>query len=361
MKENLSLITPYFRRANMSNDQQYMQRCLQLAALGLGSVGSNPLVGSIIVCNGKIIGEGFHQKFGGSHAEVNAINSVSDQRLLSRSTLYVNLEPCSHTGKTPPCSGLIIAKKIPSVVIGMMDPFAKVNGSGIAELENAGVNVKVGILEAECLELNKRFVCAHTKNRPYIILKWAQSEDGKTGKVNERVQISNPSSKILTHKWRSEEMAIMVGANTVLVDNPSLNVREWKGKNPIKVIIDRDGNLKDHLHLNIFKSEEPTLVFSTKELNLNPPHKTFLIVDHRSFMNIVFQNLLELGITSCFVEGGSQLHHHLLKENLWDEIRVFQSPHKLIEGIQAPALPTLPASSVFIDDNTLTTIRNRNK
>lgn len=344
----------------MSTDEQYMQRCLQLAAQGLGSVESNPLVGSVIVCDGKIFGEGFHQVFGGPHAEVNAINSIADQRLLSRSTLYVNLEPCSHTGKTPPCSSLIIAKKIPSVVIGMVDPFAKVNGAGIAELENAGIKVKVGILENECRELNKRFICAHTKNRPYIILKWAQSADGKTGKKNESVQISNSSSKVITHKWRTEEMAIMVGANTVLVDNPSLDVREWKGKNPIKVIIDRDGDLKDQHHLNVFKSEEPTLVFSSKELKLNPPHKAFHVDESNSFLNHVFQELLTLGITSCFVEGGSMLHQHLIQENLWDEIRVFQSTHSLMEGIQAPTLPALPSTSIPIDDNTLTIIRNNN-
>ena len=215
-------------------------------------------------------------------------------------------------------------------------------------------------MEKECIELNKRFICAHTKNRPYIILKWAQSADGKTGKINERVQISNPASKVLTHKWRSEEMAIMVVANTALVDNPSLDVREWNGKNPLKVIIDREGDLKDHHHLNLFKGEDSTLVFSTQDFKLNPPHKTFIIDEQSHFMNIVFQKLLEFGITSCFVEGGSRLHQSLINENLWDEIRLFQSPQKLFEGIQAPTLPTLPSTSVFIEDNTLTTIRNRN-
>jgi diaminohydroxyphosphoribosylaminopyrimidine deaminase / 5-amino-6-(5-phosphoribosylamino)uracil reductase len=343
----------------MTSSDQYMQRCLQLAVNGLGNVGSNPLVGSVIVCNGKIIGEGYHQKFGESHAEVNAINSVSDQRLLSSSTLYVNLEPCSHIGKTPPCSSFIVSKNIPNVVIGMKDPFARVKGSGIAELEKAGVNVTVGILESECRELNKRFICAHTLKRPYIILKWAQSADGMTGKINERVQISNPATKVLTHKWRSEEMAIMVGANTVIVDNPSLDVREWNGKNPLKVVIDRDGDLMNHLHLNVFKSEIPTLVFSSKKMNLNLPHKSIIIDEQSHFMNIVFQKLLEFGITSCFVEGGSRLHQSLINDNLWDEIRIFQSPQKLIEGIQAPTLPVLPSTSVFIEDNTLTTIRNK--
>jgi diaminohydroxyphosphoribosylaminopyrimidine deaminase / 5-amino-6-(5-phosphoribosylamino)uracil reductase len=344
----------------MTSDEQYIQRCIQLAEMGLGKVKSNPLVGSVIVFEGKIIGEGYHQEFGGPHAEVNAINSVADQNLLSRSTLYVNLEPCSHTGKTPPCSSLIVAKKIPEVVIGMVDPFAKVNGSGIAELEKAGLKVTIGVLEAECRELNRRFICAHTNNRPYIILKWAQSADGKTGKVNEKIQISNPATKVLTHKWRSEEMAIMVGANTILVDNPSLDVREWKGENPLKIIIDRDGVLSGFHDMNVFKSKEKTIVFSAKELNIHPPHKAILIHEQSSFMNIVFQKLLALGITSCFIEGGSQLHHHLLKENLWDETRVFQASHPLNEGIQAPALPALPATSEFIGDNTLTIIRNRN-
>lgn len=344
----------------MAPDELYIQRCLQLAELGLGHVESNPLVGAVIVCNGKIIGEGYHRYFGGPHAEVNAINSVHDHSLLRQATLYVNLEPCSHTGKTPPCSRLIIAKKIPEVMIGMKDPYTKVNGSGIAELEKAGIKVNVGILETECRELNKRFICAHTKNRPYIILKWAQSADGMTGKVNERVQISNSFSKVLTHKWRSEEMAIMVGANTVLVDDPSLDVREWKGKNPVKVIIDRDGDLKDRHQLNVFKNDVPALVFSSEDLTLNSPHKAFRINDQRSFMTQVFQMLLTLGITSCFVEGGSMLHQHLIQENLWDEIRVFRSNHQLTEGIQAPSLPRLPSTSIPIGDNTLTLMRNKN-
>lgn len=343
----------------MSTNEHYMQRCLQLAEMGLGQVGSNPLVGSVVVCDGKIIGEGYHELFGGPHAEVNAINNVADQDLLSRSTIYVNLEPCSHSGKTPPCSTLIIEKKIPSLVIGMKDPFPKVNGAGILALENAGIKVTVGVLEEECKELNKRFLCAHTKNRPYIILKWAQSADGFTGRMNERVQISNENSKILTHKWRSEEMAIMIGANTARVDDPLLDVRFWKGKNPIKVIIDRSGVLQNHTHLKILNGEEPTYIFTTSALSLKAPNHVIKISSDGSFMNQVFAELNKIGITSCFVEGGSILHQLLIQENLWDEILVFTSPNSLGNGIKAPALPILPSTITQIDDNTLTTIRNK--
>jgi diaminohydroxyphosphoribosylaminopyrimidine deaminase/5-amino-6-(5-phosphoribosylamino)uracil reductase len=343
----------------MSNNEHYMQRCLQLAEMGLGKVGSNPMVGSVVVCDGKIIGEGYHALFGGPHAEVNAINNVTDQHLLSRSTLYVNLEPCSHTGKTPPCSTLIIEKKIPSVVIGTKDPFSKVNGSGITALENAGIKVTVGVLEDECQELNKRFLCAQTKNRPYLILKWAQSADGFTGRMNERVQISNESSKVYTHKWRSEEMAIMIGANTARIDDPQLNVRLWKGKNPIKIIIDRSGVLQNHTHLKILNGEEPTYIFTSSTLSLKEPNQVIKISNYGSFMNQVFAEINKLGITSCFVEGGSMLHQLLIQENLWDEILVFTSPISLENGIKAPELPILPSTVTQIDDNTLTMIRNK--
>ena len=343
----------------MNINEHYMQRCLQLAAQGLGNVGSNPMVGSVVVCDGKIIGEGYHELFGCQHAEVNAINNVSDQHLLSRSTLYANLEPCSHTGKTPPCSTLIIEKKIPSVVIGMKDPFSKVNGSGIAALENAGIKVTVGVLEEYCRELNKRFLCAHTKNRPYIILKWAQSADGFTGRMNERVQISNESSKILSHKWRSEEMAIMIGANTARVDDPLLDVRFWQGKNPIKVIIDRSGVLQNHTHLKILNSEDAKYIFTSSQMTLNPNCKVIKIGDDGSFMSQVFKELIQLGVTSCLVEGGSTLHQVLIQENLWDEILVFTSPISLGNGIKSPNLPILPSTITPIDDNILTTIRNK--
>ncbi|MFN0190340.1 MAG: bifunctional diaminohydroxyphosphoribosylaminopyrimidine deaminase/5-amino-6-(5-phosphoribosylamino)uracil reductase RibD, partial [Bacteroidia bacterium] len=272
---------------------------------------------------------------------------------------YVNLEPCSHAGKTPPCSTLLIEKKIPSVVIGLKDPFPKVDGSGIRALENAGIKVTVGVLEDECRELNKRFLCAHTKNRPYLTLKWAQSADGFTGRINERIQISNESSKIQTHKWRSEAMSIMIGANTALVDDPLLDVRFCNGKNPIKVIIDRSGILQNHSHLKILNCEEPTYIFTTSNLSLKAPNQVVKISSEGSFMNQVFTELINLGITSCFVEGGSTLHQLLIQENLWDELLVFTSPNALGHGIKAPELPILPSTITPIDDNTLTIIRNR--
>ena len=228
----------------MNIHEKYIKRCIELAQNGLGTTYPNPMVGSVIVHKNKIIGEGWHKKSGEAHAEVNAINSVKDESLLKDATIYVSLEPCSHFGKTPPCSDLIIAKEIKRVVIGTMDPFAKVAGRGIKKLMDAGCEVKVGILEDECLELNKSFFTFLKKQRPYIILKWAQTEDGFIAPENREgkrpVWITNKYSGQLVHKWRSEEAAILVGTNTVLKDNPSLNVRKWTGKSPIRIVIDRE-------------------------------------------------------------------------------------------------------------------------
>jgi diaminohydroxyphosphoribosylaminopyrimidine deaminase / 5-amino-6-(5-phosphoribosylamino)uracil reductase len=233
--------------------QKYIKRCIELAKNGLGTTYPNPLVGSVIVYNEEIIGEGWHRKSGEPHAEVNAINSVKDKSLLSKSTIYVSLEPCSHFGKTPPCCDLIIANKIPNVVIGTIDPFAKVSGSGIKKLIEAGKNVTIGILEDECKELNKRFFTFHTKKRPYIILKWAESSAGFIAPIfkekQEPIWITNSFSRQLVHKWRSEEQAILVGTQTVLDDNPKLNTRDWNGQNPIRIILDRTGKISEDYHI----------------------------------------------------------------------------------------------------------------
>ena len=246
----------------MQNEEFFLNKCIEIARLGIGNVSPNPMVGSVIVYKGEVIGEGYHEKYGSDHAEVNAINSVKDKSLLSKSTLYVNLEPCSHFGKTPPCSDLIIKHRIPKVVIGCIDTYSKVAGTGIGYMRNAGIDVKVGIMEKESRELNKRFFTFHEKKRPYIILKWAESKDGFIAPKHqtEPFWMTSSKSKILVHKWRSEEDAILVGRITAEKDNPSLTVREVKGKNPIRIVIDKD--LKLSSDLNLFDSNTKTLIFN---------------------------------------------------------------------------------------------------
>ena len=248
----------------MKIHEKYIKRCIELAKNGLGTTYPNPLVGSVIVYNKEIIGEGWHQKAGDGHAEVNAINSVKNKSLLSKATIYVSLEPCSHFGKTPPCCDLIIANDIPNVVIGTIDPFAKVAGNGIKKLLEAEKNVTIGILEDECNELNKRFFTFHTKKRPYIILKWAESQDGFIAPLKrekqESVWITNEFSRQLVHKWRSEEEAILVGTNTVMEDNPTLTVRDWIGTNPIRIVLDQNNRITKEFH--IFDNQAKTLSVS---------------------------------------------------------------------------------------------------
>ena len=232
----------------MTTHEKYMARCIQLAKNGLGTTYPNPLVGSVIVYNGKIIGEGWHKKAGEAHAEVNAINSVKDKTLLAKSTIYVSLEPCSHYGKTPPCADLIAYHKIPNVIIGTIDPFAKVAGNGLKKLMEAGSKITLGVLEKECKELNKRFFTFHEKKRPYIILKWAETQDGFIAPLEQEsgkpFWITSPESKKRVHKWRTEEAAILVGTKTVELDNPSLTARLWKGEQPLRVVIDKSMKLK---------------------------------------------------------------------------------------------------------------------
>ncbi|MDP4185415.1 MAG: bifunctional diaminohydroxyphosphoribosylaminopyrimidine deaminase/5-amino-6-(5-phosphoribosylamino)uracil reductase RibD, partial [Bacteroidota bacterium] len=254
----------------MTIDEIFMHRCLDLARLGAGVTAPNPMVGSVIVHEGKIIGEGFHQRFGEAHAEVNAINSVKDEDLLQKSTLYVNLEPCAHYGKTPPCAKLIIEKKIPRVIIGTVDPFAKVSGRGIQMLREAGIDVTVGVLSEECNQLNRRFFTFYQKKRPYIILKWAQTLDGYIDILREPesyghpVWITNYLSKVSVHRLRTEETAIMIGTNTAEKDNPSLTAREWTGDSPMRIVLDRDLRLRNTL--KIFDDSVHTLVFTKRYL-----------------------------------------------------------------------------------------------
>ena len=302
-------------------DELYMRRCLQLARCGAGSTSPNPMVGAVIVCDGRIIGEGYHIRAGEPHAEVNAVNSVSadDRLLLRRSTIYVSLEPCSHYGKTPPCADLIVSCRIPKVVVGCMDPFAKVNGLGVKKMRDAGIQVEVGVLEQECLRLNERFITFHSKHRPWITLKWAQSSDGFIArKDGSAVAFSTALTQMLVHRLRTRHQAIMVGTHTAMWDNPTLTAREWPGNHPLRVTIDRHGTLPDTLHLK--DGSVPTRIYETGNLEE------------------ILSDLHVLGIQSLLVEGGAALHRTFLEAGLWDEVRVEISPLVLGEGIPAASL-----------------------
>lgn len=320
----------------------YMKRCLQLAQNGLGTTYPNPLVGSVIVHKDTIIGEGWHRKSGEPHAEVNAVNSVKDQSLLKSSTLYVNLEPCSHFGKTPPCSDMIISLGIPEVVIGTVDPHEKVAGQGIERLRAAGVKVAVGVLEAECLALDKRFFTFHSKERPYVILKWAESADGFIApmrkEIPEPVWISGETSRQLVHKWRSEEQSILVGTQTVIDDNPRLNVRDWaKTNQPIRLVIDKSGRIPAQSH--IFDNQQPTIVFSENAVSSSKENVIFERLDFdQDIVPQLAKALYSRGIQSVIVEGGRQTLQSFIDVGLWDEARIFLGDISLGKGISAPTL-----------------------
>jgi diaminohydroxyphosphoribosylaminopyrimidine deaminase/5-amino-6-(5-phosphoribosylamino)uracil reductase len=338
-------------------DKKYMQRCLDLAKLGLGTAAPNPMVGSVIVCGGKIIGEGYHQKCGEAHAEVNAINSVKNPELLEKATLYVNLEPCAHHGRTPPCSDLIVSKKIPRVVIGCVDSFAKVSGKGIEKLKKGGCDVTVGVLEKESLELNRRFFTFHEQKRPYVILKWAETKDGfidKKRTSDETVEqnwITNQISKQLVHKWRTEESAFMIGRKTAKKDNPQLTVREWTGRNPVRVVLDR--NLKLAPGLKIFDNKAETLIFNSVK-NEQTGNLNFIKIDFDGdVLHSVLGKLYELEIQSLVVEGGEKLLTSFIKSGLWDEARVFVGNKYFKEGVKAPGFNDTPVEEVHLGDTVL--------
>ncbi len=346
----------------MNIHEKYIKRCIELARNGLGSTYPNPLVGSVIVHNGKIIGEGWHRKAGEAHAEVNAINSVKDESLLKSATIYVSLEPCSHFGKTPPCSDLIIARGIEKVIIGTIDPFAKVAGRGIKRLMDAGCKVQVGILEKECLELNKRFFTFHKKQRPYIILKWAQSQDGfiaPEAKEEKRpVWISNKYSGQLVHKWRSEEAAILVGTNTVLEDNPKLNVRKWTGENPVRIVIDKD--LKIPETFSVLDGSQKTIVICE-----NKPKKSVngnLIFEEIDFSENISEAICEVlykyELQSVIIEGGSNTLRQFIDKGLWDEARIFTGNMQLKKGLKAPEISGKIWKESYIDTDNLKIYRN---
>ncbi len=339
-----------------------MRRCFELARKGLGMTRTNPLVGCVIVHGDRIVGEGFHHEFGGPHAEVNAIRSVNDPSLFPQSTLYCNLEPCSHHGKTPPCSLLISQKGIRRVVISNQDPFPSVNGQGIRQLEESGVEVIGACLEKEGMDLNRRFFHYVNYRRPYVILKWAQTADGfidlerEPGDQEGPRWISNELSRTLVHKWRSEESAVMVGTNTVLTDNPRLNVRRWTGVNPVRITLDRRGRLSESVHM--LDGTQDTIVFTGVQRNYSGKIRT-VHADPSYELVDVMEELFDQQITSVLVEGGAKLLHSFLSSGLWDEARVFTGRMSFSQGIKAPEINEKPDEQFNIGDTKIELFRNR--
>jgi diaminohydroxyphosphoribosylaminopyrimidine deaminase/5-amino-6-(5-phosphoribosylamino)uracil reductase len=317
-----------------------MHRCIELAFKGAGTVAPNPMVGAVLVHENRIIGEGYHQVYGGPHAEVNCIASVDPANvdLISRSTLYVSLEPCSHFGKTPPCADLIILKKIPKVVVGCRDPFYEVNGKGIEKLNSAGVEVISGILEDECRETNKRFFTFHTRHRPYIILKWAETADKKTGNYgNNRLHITNEFTNRMVHKWRSEEAAILVGTNTAAMDDPQLTNRLWSGANPVRVVIDKELRLPSSL--KIFDGSVKTVVFNIIKHDDEGAVIYYQVTEDVNLVHQLLNALYRMKILSVMVEGGARLTQSFIDDGLWDEVRMIRNETLVAgDGVPAPIL-----------------------
>ncbi|MBK0378883.1 bifunctional diaminohydroxyphosphoribosylaminopyrimidine deaminase/5-amino-6-(5-phosphoribosylamino)uracil reductase RibD [Mucilaginibacter segetis] len=327
----------------MAEHEIYMQRCLDLAVSGAGHVSPNPMVGAVIVHEGKIIGEGYHQKYGEAHAEVNAVNKVinsytNHHDLLKNSTIYVSLEPCAHYGKTPPCADLIIKHQISKVVVGCRDPFPQVDGKGIEKLQDAGMEVIAGVLEQECRWFNRRFFTRVQKQRPYIILKWAQSADGYFAPADgSQYWLTGPESKNLVHQWRAEEDAILVGKNTVLADNPQMNVRHAEGKSPKRVVIDR--RLELSRDLNIYDQSIETLIFNEVKTDMEGNIKFIALEDFDRFVPqyVLFQLYLQ-DIQSVIIEGGAYTLNTFIDAGLWDEARIFTASGILNSGLKAPVV-----------------------
>jgi diaminohydroxyphosphoribosylaminopyrimidine deaminase/5-amino-6-(5-phosphoribosylamino)uracil reductase len=317
-----------------------MHRCLHLAALANGWVAPNPMVGAVLVHNEKIIGEGYHMQYGGPHAEVNCIRSVmeKDRHLIREATLYVSLEPCAHYGKTPPCADLVIKEGIQHVVIGVRDPFVQVNGKGIEKLLEAGIKVETGILENACRELNKRFFLFNTEHRPYILLKWAQTADGKIANEDlSRVMISNAHTNRMVHKWRGEEMSILVGTNTAVFDDPELNTRLWPGANPVRLVIDMDLRLPSTLRL--FNGKTKTIVFNRLRHQEQEDLLYYQVTADVSLVHQVVHALYQMKLQSVLVEGGARLLQQFIDEGMWDEARVICNEHLSIgPGLKAPEI-----------------------
>ncbi len=313
-----------------------MQRALELAALGRGTVSPNPMVGCVIVHEGRIIGEGWHREYGQAHAEVNAVRSVQDQSLLKDSTVYVTLEPCSHHGKTPPCADMLVSHQVKRVVIGAFDSNPLVGGKGIEKLENAGIEVTTRVLEWQARSINQRFFTSVEQQRPYVILKWAQTADGFVARKNfDSKWISNSKSRQLVHQWRAEEDAILVGPNTAKYDNPRLNVRGVQGSDPLRVLVDR--KLSAAQDLNLFDQSQPTLVYNSIKSE-SSPNLEYIKIESEHFINELLEDLGKRKIQSIIIEGGSGILNSFIGSGLWDEARVFTAQTTFKEGIQAPSI-----------------------
>ena len=347
----------------MSISETYMKRCLELAKKGLPSAMPNPSVGAVLVYNDQIIGEGFTSPFGGSHGEVNCINSVKKKDLISKSTLYVSLEPCSHTGKTPPCADLIVSNNIPKVVIGCVDTFSVVAGKGIERLIENGIEVEVGVLETECRELNKRFFTFHEKNRPYIVLKWAQTNDGFIAPAKESHTkdrwISGSQTNQFTHGMRAKEMAILVGKKTVLMDNPSLTTRHFPGENPVRIVIDKNlESWNSNGPFSIYEKDADTLVINNllnfKKNNVEGIKLNYSIPILPQLMNV----LVEKNIQSLIVEGGTQTLQSFIDTGLWDEAIVISSLKEFGEGVKAPKFNVPEFNSFQIEKDEIRIYKN---
>lgn len=341
----------------MTTQEKYMKRCLDLAKNGLGLVYPNPMVGSVLVRNDLIIGEGWHQKAGGPHAEVNAINSVSNKKMISEATLYVNLEPCSHHGKTPPCADYILSNGIKKVVIGAIDSNDEVGGKGVKRLRDNGVEVVVSVLENECRDLNKRFYTYHEKNRPFVILKWAQSKDGFIFPDPNKVQkgspfwISNKYALQRVHQYRAEEAAILVGKNTVLQDDPQLNVRDFVGNQILRLVIDK--KLEISKAMRVFDDSSKTIVYNEAK-DSEDGHVVYVKLDFdQEVVPQIMSHLHDRGVHSLIVEGGSITLNSFIGSGYWDEARVFIGGETFENGIKAPVLNGILESKEVIDDNLL--------
>ena len=334
----------------MKTHEHFIDKCIWLARKGALDVSPNPMVGCVIVNDGEIIGEGYHKEYGKNHAEVNAINSVKDKSVLKNSILYVNLEPCCHHGKTPPCTDLIIKYNIPKVVIGCIDTFSKVSGQGIKKLKDNSVEVIYGVLEKDCIELNKRFFCYHIKKRPYIILKWAKSKDNFIAPINQEKPfwMTCEKSKKLVHSWRAEEDAILVGRKTVVADNPSLTVRMCEGKNPIRIVIDKELSLNEKS--NVFNDQAETIVINNIK-STKVDKTTYLKADFNNLNQDILNQLYNRDILSLIIEGGAITINSFIEKNLYDEIRVFTTDKILKKGVNSPELPDINLIETSIINN----------
>ncbi len=367
LKYCITLISKISTFVSMKTHELYIRRCIELAKNGLGTTYPNPMVGSVIVFNDTIIGEGWHKKSGEPHAEVNAVNSVKDKSLLKKATIYVSLEPCSHFGKTPPCCDLIIDHKIRNVVIGTVDPNIKVAGNGIKKIIESGAKVTVGILESECLELNKRFFTFHEKKRPYVILKWAESQDGFIApipreaqddiKIRKPIWITNEFSRQLVHKWRSQEQAILVGTQTVIDDNPKLDVRDWTGNNPIRIVLDKNNRIPKDSHVH--DNQTKTIILCQSNTANSIENTIFEKIDfEKNIGHQVLEILYKHSIQSVIIEGGRHTLQTFINENLWDEARIFMGDNYINSGIKAPIIDKKNAAKKTISNDTLLVIRN---